>query len=186
VSRRRFGGRTWGASLACSLWLLGVSARAPGADPLPFCGGCELGVGIGGTYHYWARTGGIVAPFILDWSEGRYELGAFRLTTPQWIEFAGQPPPRRFANPYWGYSLSRRWRLWGTPSLRLYFGFGVSYKTETDGLDSTHWNFAEQLALRWDRGRNVPSVEISIRHWSNAGIRLPNRGQDFALLSLVF
>ena len=165
--------------------LVALPTLAPAAEELAFCGGCEIEIGIGGTYHYWATTGGIVVPFILGWSDARYELGAFRMTTPQWIEFAGQPPPRRFANPYWGYSLSRRWRLWANPSLRLYIGFGASYKTETDGLDSTHWNFAEQLALRWDRTHG-PSLELSVRHWSNAGIRLPNRGQDFAVLTLAF
>jgi Lipid A 3-O-deacylase (PagL) len=181
----RLGGRTWVASLVGIALLLTLPARAEGADELPLCGGCELGIGIGGTYHYWARTGGIVSPFILDWREGRYELGVFRITTSQWIEFAGKPPAYRFASPYWGYSLSRRWRLWANPWLRLYVGVGVSYKTETDALNSTRWNFAEQLALRWDRGRRVPSLELAIRHWSNAGIRLPNRGQDFATLTLL-
>ena len=57
---------------------------------------------------------------------------------------------------------------------------------DVDCIDTSYPGFAEQLALRWDRGSKVPSVELSIRHWSNAGIRLPNRGQDFAVLSLVF
>jgi hypothetical protein len=173
------------AALLCGALLLGFGARASAEEGWP-CASCELEVGIGGTYHYWARTGGIVIPLVFTWDDGRYELGAFRMSTPQWIEFDDQPPARRFANPYWGFSLSRRWRLFATPTLRLYVGLGASYKTETDELDSTHWNFAEQLALRWDRGHNVPSVELSIRHWSNAGIRLPNRGQDFAVLTLVF
>ncbi|MBV8876778.1 MAG: acyloxyacyl hydrolase, partial [Gammaproteobacteria bacterium] len=97
----------------------------------------------------------------------------------------GEPPPRRFAYPYWGFSLSRRWRLVRLGALGLYLGLGASYKTETDKLDSTRWNFAEQLAFRWERAHG-PSLELSIRHWSNAGIKLPNRGQDFAVLTLVF
>ena len=30
------------------------------------------------------------------------------------------------------------------------------------------------------------ALELAIRHWSNANIRRPNRGQDFATLALVF
>ncbi len=165
--------------------LLAVAARARAGDELDPCRGCELAMGIGATYHYWATTGGVVIPITFSFSDARFELGAFRLSTSQWVEFAGQPPPRRFAYPYWGFSLSRRWRLLTLSSFRLYLGLGASYKTETDGLDSTRWNFAEQLAFRWER-RHAPGLELSIRHWSNAGIKLPNRGQDFAVVTLVF
>jgi hypothetical protein len=88
-------------------------AHAQEADSLCGRGGCEFLVGIGGTYHYWAKTDGIVAAFMFDWSEGRYELGAFRMTTPQMLEFHDELPAYRVANPYWGFSLSRRWRLFG-------------------------------------------------------------------------
>lgn len=165
--------------------LLAVAVRARAGDELAPCRGCELAIGIGGTYHYWDATGGVVIPFIFSFSDARYELGAFRMSTSQWIELDGQPPPRRLASPHWGFSLSRRWRLVTLPSFRLYFGLGASYKTETDGLDGSHWNFAEQLAFRWER-RHGPSLELSIRHWSNADLKMPNRGQDFAALTLVF
>jgi hypothetical protein len=101
------------------------------------------------------------------------------------LEFRGTFPAYRFANPYWGFSASRRWRLFGSPSVGVYFGLGGSYKTEVDELNSTRWNFAEQLAVRW-RVSHTVALELAIRHWSNAGIRLPNRGQDFATLTLVF
>jgi hypothetical protein len=64
-------------------------------------------------------------------------------------KFHDSLPAYRFANPHWGFSLSRRWRLFGCPSLGVFFGLGASYKTETDYFDSTHWNFVEQLAIRW-------------------------------------
>lgn len=181
----RTAGRAKVSVLFCGALLPGLAERVSAEEGWP-CARCELQVGIGGTYHFWGRTGGIVVPIIFTWDGGRFELGAFRMSTPQSIEFNGQPPAYRLANPYWGFSLSRRWRLFATRTLRLYFGIGASYKTETDQLDSTHWNFAEQLALRWDRGPKRPSVELSIRHWSNADIRLPNRGQDFAVLTLAF
>jgi hypothetical protein len=162
--------------------LSGVPAGARAEETDEFCG-CRLFLGVGGTYHYWAITGGIVAPFILDASEGRYELGVFRITTPQMLKPYRLEPPRRFASPYWGFSLSRRWRVLTHRSLRLYVGLGASYKGEEDHLNSTHWNFAEQLALQWRVSRAL-SVELAVRHWSNAGIRLPNRGQDFATLTV--
>jgi Lipid A 3-O-deacylase (PagL) len=64
-------------------------------------------------------------------------------------------------------------------------GLGASYKTQTDDLNSTHVNFAEQLTVRWRVSHSV-RLELAFRHWSNAGLRLPNRGQDFATLALVF
>jgi len=171
------------ALLVGAIALSGVPSVTLAQDAGGPCGSCQLFLGIGGTYHYWARNGGIVAPFILDWSEGRYELGVFRITTPQMEELYGIAPARRFASPYWGISLSRRWRVLTHRSLRLLLGLGASYKGEEDRLDSTHWNFAEQIALRWQVSSEF-SVELAVRHWSNAGIRLPNRGQDFATLTV--
>jgi Lipid A 3-O-deacylase (PagL) len=46
-------------------------------------------------------------------------------------------------------------------------------------------NFAEQLTVRWRVSHSV-RLELAFRHWSNAGLRLPNRGKDFATLALVF
>ena len=177
-------GTVLGIAQLCCTVLQPAAAADVHVDEV-LCAGCELSVGIGGTYHYWAKTNGIVAAFTFDWSDGRYELGAFRMSTPQMLEAFDMFPPRRFANPYWGFSLSRRWRLTGNASWGLYVGLGASYKTEIDGLNSTHWNFAEQLAVRW-RLSHVVAIELAIRHWSNAGLQLPNRGQDFATLSLVF
>ena len=162
--------------------LSGVPSLARSDEAGGFCG-CQLFLGVGGTYHYWARNGGVVAPFMLDASAGRYELGVFRITRPQMEDLYGIAPARRFASPYWAFSLSRRWRVLTHRSLRLYVGLGASYKGEEDRLNATHWNFATQLALQWRFSRAV-TVELAVRHWSNAGIRLPNRGQDFATLTV--
>jgi hypothetical protein len=91
------------------------------------------------------------------------------------------------AEPYWGISASRRWRLVTQPTWRLFFGFGVSYKTQEDALNATHWNFPSSLGVRLNhiRGRG-PEMELALRHWSNAGIRTPNRGQDFFTVTIAF
>lgn len=178
----------WKRVLALVLSALPAAPLTARADEVPsLCGsaGCEVLVGVGGTYHYWAKTNGIVVPFIFDWGYGRYELGAFRFTNSQMVEVYNTFPPRRAAGPYWGFSASRRWRVIGRGSVGLFLGIGVNYKTETDQLNSTHWNFAEQIAVRWRISHTV-GMELAFRHWSNAGIKLPNRGQDFATLTLIF
>ena len=173
-------------ALICGALLLAPPAvSADEAPSLCGSGGCELLLGVGGTYHFWAKTNGIVVPFIFDLDYGRYELAAFRFTNSQNVEFYNTFPPTRATGPYWGFSASRRWRVLGRGSVGLFLGIGVNYKTETDQLNSTHWNFAEQLAVRW-RISHTLGMELAFRHWSNAGIKLPNRGQDFATLSLIF
>ena len=87
------------------------------------------------------------------------------------------------ADPYWGASLSRRWRLFARGPLTAFFGFGLAAKTESDQLSCTRLDFASQLGLRMLLpGNHV--VELTMRHWSNAGIRLPNHGQDFLTLTI--
>ena len=77
-------------------------------------------------------------------------------------------------------------QLVARPSWNLFCGFGASYKTERDELSATRWNFASQLGVRLALNGRGSFVELAVRHWSNAGIRLPNRGQDFATMSFVF
>jgi hypothetical protein len=165
--------------------LAATGARA--ADMPSFCRDCQLQLGVGGTYHYWGSTGGLVVPLTLDLDGNRWELGLFRIVNPQSFYDSTIHAERRLAEPYWGLSASRRWQLVGTPHLRLFVGFGASYKTERDELSASPWNFAEQFGMRIALNRQFSSfVELTMRHWSNAGIKLPNRGQDFATVTFVF
>ena len=147
------------------------------------CQTCELQAGIGGTYHFWGTTGGVMLPFTVNWDEARYELGLFRVTTQQVLVDANCPNGRVMAEPYWGMSLSRRWQLFESGPVRAFFGFGLSAKTESDQLSSTRLDFASQLGLRFRLPGNHLVGELTMRHWSNAGVRLPNHGQDFAILT---
>ena len=169
-------------------WLLaswGIAAPALARADFP-CSGCELHLGLGGTYHFWGATGGTVVPLTLTWDEDRYEVGVFRLATAQTMDERGRHAPHLLAEPYWGLSASRRWRLAAGPGWRVDFGFGASYKTEADPLNATRLNFASQLALRVRMPGYASDLEFSVRHWSNGGIRLPNRGQDFFTASFQF
>jgi Lipid A 3-O-deacylase (PagL) len=166
----------------------GSAAKADDSDALtPFtpCPHCKLLLGIGGTYYNLGWSDGIVVPVTLELADSRWEVGAFRFARTQIITGYG-PPDRAAANPFWGFSAMRRWqflhRSWG----RLYLGGGVSYKTETDYLDGTRLNFAYVLAYRFDLGSHGPLCELAVRHWSNAWIKQPNRGQDFITVSLSF
>lgn len=162
----------------------GPRARAAGLSWM--CGYCRISAGVGETYHFWARTGGIVVPVTLTWDRDRYELGVFRFTTRQELEYYDRAPDRRVARPYWGISAVRRWELFGPPAARFFIGLGASYKTEADSLNSTHWNFAPQLGVRFRLRHGGASLELCLRHFSNAGLRLPNHGEDFFTLTYVF
>src|SRR5215468_4515438 len=165
-----------------ALLLIGAYApRLASADSL--CESCELQIGIGETYHFWGSTGGVIIPITLNWSDSRYELGLFSLSRRQILYDAHYPNGRVMADPYWGLSLSRRWRIFTRGPVKGFFGFGISAKTESDELSITRLNFASQLGVRVPLPGNRVVCELTMRHWSNGGIRLPNHGQDFATLT---
>ncbi len=167
--------------------LLVLVANDANADSLPFpCTGCALHVGMGATYHFWSSTGGTVIPITVTTAGDRYEFGVFRMANEQSFYDGREHLQRVTAKPYWGASASRRWTLIRRSPWNLYFGFGLSYKTESDQLSVTHWNFASQLGARVRLHDGGPELEVTVRHWSNAGIRLPNRGQDFFTVSYSF
>jgi hypothetical protein len=174
------------ASIKFGLLLLLVCAagapRSAGAQSL--CESCEVQVGLGGTYHYWGTTGGVVLPVAVTWSENRYELGIVRVTTQQTLHESRLRSERLMADPYWGVSLSRRWQLFERGPVKGFFGFGLAGKTKSDVLSATRWDFASQLGLRFRLPGNRAMAELTMRHWSNGGIRLPNHGQDFATLTI--
>jgi Lipid A 3-O-deacylase (PagL) len=165
--------------------LLLTAGHAPRfASAQSLCESCELQIGIGETYHFWGTTGGVVLPITLNWSDSRYELGLFRLSRRQVLYDEHYPNGRLMADPYWGLSLSRRWRIFTRGPVRGFFGFGISAKTESDQLSVTRLNFASQLGVRFPLPGNRVVAELTFRHWSNGGIRLPNHGQDFVTLTV--
>jgi hypothetical protein len=169
-------------SLLVILVCAGYSPRS--ADAQSFCETCEVQVGLGGTYHYWGTTGSLVLPVSVTWSQNRYEFGVFRFTNSQLLELPGTHRERHVAYPYWGASLSRRWQLFERGAVKGFFGFGLSVKTESDTLSVTRWDFASQLGLRFHLPGDRAIGELTLRHWSNGGVSLPNHGQDFVTLTI--
>lgn len=57
------------------------------------------------------------------------------------------------------------------------FSLGGGYVSQTSDRLATAFEFYEQLTLR----REIIGIDmaVSYRHWSNAGLRQPNRGMDF-------
>jgi hypothetical protein len=113
--------------------------------------------------------------------ESRWELGAFRMTNAQRygeIDHA--------TNPYWGFTAMRRWQVLHRSRARLYLGFGANYRSEIDYLETTQWNFAYLVALRFELDSHGKMLELGIRHWSNFWIKQPNPGQDFITLNFGF
>jgi hypothetical protein len=149
------------------------------------CEDCEFNVGVGGTYHSFEATRGEVIPVTVTWDRGRWEFGVFHFSE-QTSTDNEENVEQLVARPYWGASMSRRFRLYERGPLRAIFGFGLSYRTETDVLSATHWNFSSQLGLHFQSPRFPAILELSARHWSNGGVRTPNRGQDFTILTVRF
>jgi hypothetical protein len=164
------------------LLILGYAPGLSSAESL--CESCELQIGIGETYHFWGTTGGVVLPITLNWDESRYELGLFRLSRRQILYDAHSPSGRLLADPYWGLSLSRRWQIFTRGPVKGFFGFGIAAKNESDQLSITRLDFASQLGVRFPLPGNRVIGELTFRHWSNGGIRLPNHGQDFVTLTV--
>jgi Lipid A 3-O-deacylase (PagL) len=162
------------------------ASQAYAADDPSFWDRSQLQVGIGGTYHFWGTTHATVIPVTLVLDDNRYELGVFRMADAQHFYDPYIHSQRQTADPYWGASASRRWQLWGSQSCKLFFGFGASYKTQENLLSATHWNFASQLGVRVVLKPHKIFLEAQLRHWSNAGIKLPNRGQDFGTVEIGF
>jgi hypothetical protein len=167
------------------------SDRPPGKFARPLnklasvCGDCEVHLGVGGTYHSFEGTGGLVIPLTVSWDRSRWEIGVFHFSK-QTSDDNALNTERLVARPYWGTSISRRFHLFERGPLRAIFGFGVSYRTETDILSATRFNFSSQFGLRF-QSPSFPAVfELSARHWSNGGIKTPNRGQDFTILTVRF
>ena len=173
---------------SCQLALLLVLAWAQyaprSANAQSFCASCEVQIGLGGTYHFWGTTGGAVVPASVTWSQSRYELGLFRVTSQQTLHDHASRNDRVLAEPYWGLSLSRRWQLFESGPVKGFIGFGLAGKTKSDELSATRWDFASQLGLRFRLPGNRAIAELTLRHWSNGGVRLPNHGQDFATLTV--
>ncbi len=169
----------WLSILACAAF----ASQPASADPL--CESCEIQVGLGGTYHFWGSTNGVVLPVTVSWSENRYEVGVFRMASQQTLTQDGISSRQVIADPYWGVSASRRWMLLERGPVRAFFGFGLAYRSESDTLSATRWDFASQLGVHVRLPRSGSAVEFTVRHWSNAGIKLPNHGQDFATLTFL-
>jgi hypothetical protein len=178
------------AHVAAALWIGLAPFLAPrvhageeaAAEPPDFYGHFALGTGMSVQYDGTSTTPLGLATW--TWDNNHYELAAFRFLTSQ------RRIGETLAQPNWAFELSRRWRLnWSLidrSGLQLFVGGGAAYKTETDELNGSRLNFAEQLGWRFPRQENGGQVEFAIRHISNAGLKKPNKGQDFLTLAYVF
>jgi Lipid A 3-O-deacylase (PagL) len=172
--------------------LAALAACAPQgsrADPAWPCAGCDVLLGVGTTFgpsfKRPAWTNAVVVPLQLELDDSRWELGAFRFASAQSVP--GYPlSTTRAANPYWGFTAMRRWRVLHRGSMKLYLGFGANYRTEVDYLEPTRWNLAWLIGVRFDLDRHGHVLELDVRHWSNAWIKEPNRGQNLLTLSFGF
>ena len=163
----------------------GRGLTVPIQKVMTVCEDCEVHLGVGGTYHAMQGTNGVVIPLTVSWNRSRWEFGLFHFSE-QTSDDNRLHTQNLVARPYWGTSLSRRWKFFERGPIRAIFGFGLSYRTETDILSATHWNFSSQFGLRFQSPGFPAILELSARHWSNGGVETPNRGQDFTILTVRF
>jgi hypothetical protein len=143
-------------------------------------------VGIGETNNFWHWTDGLVLPVTLELDDSRWEIGAFRIARRQLLEeYPKFSASTIAARPYWGLTAMHRWQILHRSRVRLYVGFGANYRTETDLLIATKWNLSVMIGVRFDLGKHE-LLEVALRHWSNAWIRLPDRGQNFFTITSGF
>lgn len=169
-------------TLLCAFVLLcGEHGTARSEGVTSACPRCDVLVGLGATYRFFAWTDSVVVPLTLELDESRWELGVYRMMSAQRYRDNDHA-----TNPYWGFTALRRWQILHRARFRLYVGFGANYRSETDYLESTRWNFAYLVAARFELGSRGRLLELGIHHWSDAWIRQPNRGQDFLTLGFGF
>jgi hypothetical protein len=146
----------------------------------------HLGLGGGTTieYHVDGYTHAPIAALTWTWDRDRFEVAAFRFLKAQVQDGVGYR--LTLANPNWIYEISRRWTFLRTGKGNMFAGLGGAYKSETDHVNGTRLNFAEHLGWRFTRSEVGPGFELVVRHVSNAGLKKPNRGEDFITLAYVF
>ena len=165
-------------AIALTVGLSPALAQTRGESPHFLDGNPGLGGGV--TYQFDGTKAAYVGAFTWTWSHDGFELGAIRFADGQLEKTVS------LANPNWTFQISRRWAFIRKPGAEFFFGLGGAYKTETDDLNGTHLNFAEQLGVRLKRFGAGPGFEIAVRHMSNAGLKKPNKGQDFITVIFVF
>jgi hypothetical protein len=136
--------------------------------------------GAGSSYQYDGTKTVSLALATWTWDDDRYELAA--------IKFLGAQIKHNalLAKPNWLFQVQRRWSLMHSRFGRLFFGGGAAYKTEIDAINGSRLNFAEELLWRLPWEPTGGQFEIAVRHVSNAGIKRPNKGQDFVTLVYAF
>ena len=170
--------RFWCVALA-SAWAALATAEVRATD---FCSSCELQLGVGGAFHFWGYNNTPVIPVIFHFDENRWELALFRFVKGQEYFSDTFNYNIQWTHPYWGAAFSRRLELLKYEHWRLFLGLGAGYRSEEDRQISSLWNFAEQGGLRLTPKKNY-AIELAWRHFSNAGLKKPNHGQDFATLT---
>jgi hypothetical protein len=174
--------RAWIPGLWLVLALFCAPARADGA--LSPCS-CQFLVGAGTTFRYWGWTEGLVIPISFQFDDSHWEIDATRFATAQVFDEENYPSSVHSAEPYWGFTVLHRWQLLHIAWSRLYVGVGANYRTETDYLVNSKWNFAFLVAERFDLPHGMV-LELALNHWSDAWIRQPDRGQNLVTVSVGF
>jgi Lipid A 3-O-deacylase (PagL) len=168
---------------ACLVLVAALAALVtPRARADDFCATCELQLGMGTAFHFWGYNNSLVIPAAFNFDQDRWELAVFRFPSTQHFWVPVFVYDVQWAKPYWAASFTRRLELFRYEHWRLFLGLGAAYKTQENRQIASLWNFSEQGGLRLRPTRGY-TIELAYRHFSNAGLKKPNHGQDFATLT---
>jgi len=127
-------------ALVIILILASMPALARAEESFSAVSDGHLGLGAGATVEY--RFDGVstaaIGALTWTWDRDRFELAVFR--------FLNAKIQNRIAlaNPNWTYEMSRRLTFIHSAKGKMFLGVGGAYKTETDAINGSRLNFAEQ------------------------------------------
>jgi len=144
----------------------------------PICRAYELGLKYGVGFGLPNATDNTEAKLLSF--EASNELGSLfrhKLSLGAW--FDPHPEFNRSSAAFGAYSAGLRVEA-GYLYIENYFGFG--WISQVDSMLSTSFEFTEEIGagIKDEKGR---FIGIEYRHFSNAGIQLPNKGRDFILIN---
>lgn len=168
-----------GLAIALSVSPACHAGSAPENESGRFADG-QFGLGSGSSYDYDGTRATALVVTSWTWADDRYECVAIRFLSSQ------VKRGTVLAGPNWAFQIQRRWSLVHSSAGRLFFGGGAAYKTETDDINGSRLNFAEEILWRFPSFHSGGEFQMALRHMSNAGIKKPNKGQDFVTVVYAF
>jgi hypothetical protein len=90
-------------------------------------------------YHFDGTSSTRIGVLTWTWDRDRFEFSACRFID---VQVQGGIA---LAHPNWTYEMSTRWTFIHHPKVKIFLGLGGAYKGETDDINGSRLNLAEQV-----------------------------------------